>query len=154
MQILIIAATAAEIQPLTDHFKTPMSFDVLITGVGMVATAYAMGNYQLNKYDLLINLGIAGSFDRNMALGEVVEIVEDTLSELGAEDDETFIPIKEMGFGESDFNATARLSAFFKDHGLKAVNAITVNKVHGNESSIADITDRLKPQIEDRKSVV
>ena len=48
MQILIVAATGAELQPLTDHFGARKTFDVLITGVGMVATAYAMGK-QLSK---------------------------------------------------------------------------------------------------------
>lgn len=143
MQILIVAATAAEIQPLTDHFKADKHFDVLITGVGMVATAFALGKHLAAKnYDLVINLGIAGSFDRSIALGEVVEITEDRLAELGAQDDETFIPIETMGFGESCFFPAKAITT------LKQVKAITVNTVHGHGGSIEKIRRRLQPQLE------
>ena len=65
----------------------------------MTATAFALGReLATNQYDLAINLGIAGSFDRNIALGEVVEVTDDRFSELGAEDDEAFLTIDEAGF--------------------------------------------------------
>jgi futalosine hydrolase len=143
MQILIVAATAAEIQPLTDHFGVDKPFDILITGVGMVATAFALGRHLAYKnYDLVINLGIAGSFDRDITLGEVVEITEDHMAELGAQDDEQFIAIETLGFGESCFYPTKTITQ------LKQVKAITVNTVHGHEASIAGITHRLQPQLE------
>ena len=70
----------------------------------MVATAFALGKHlAINQYDLAINLGIAGSFDRNIALGEVVEITEDTFAELGAEDDEDFITDRKNGFWRKQF---------------------------------------------------
>ena len=142
MQILIVAATAAEIQPLIDHFGAD-NFDVLITGVGMVATAFALGRHLAGKnYGLVINLGIAGSFDRDIALGEVVEITEDRIAELGAQDDEQFIPIETMGFGESCFYPAKIITQ------LKQVKAITVNTVHGHEGSIAEVASRLQPQLE------
>ncbi|WP_448702033.1 futalosine hydrolase [Mucilaginibacter sp. AW1-3] len=143
MQILIVAATADEIKPLTDHFGNNVPFAVLITGVGMVATAFALGRHLANnRYDLAINLGIAGSFDRTIALGDVVEITEDRMAELGAQDDEQFIPIETLGFGESCFNATNAITQ------LKQVKAITVNTVHGHQDSIAKISHRLQPQLE------
>jgi futalosine hydrolase len=143
MQILIVAATAAEIQPLTDHFGADKPFDILITGVGMVATAFALGKHLAGKnYDLAINLGIAGSFDRDIALGDVVEIIEDRIAELGAQDDEQFIPIETMGFGESCFYPSKAITQ------LKQVKAITVNTVHGHEASITQIIHRLQPQLE------
>ena len=42
-----------------------------------------------------------------------------------------------MGFGASTFNSTYQLPANF---GLKKVNAITVNTVHGRDESIAKIS--------------
>ncbi|MGI4021640.1 MAG: futalosine hydrolase [Janthinobacterium lividum] len=145
MKILLVAATQPEIQPLLDHFGEEKPFDILITGVGMVATAFALGeHFARKKYDLAINLGIAGSFDRTLNLGEVVEIEEDNLSELGAEDGNQFIPIEDLGFGESKFqpiNPMLLLST-------KKVRAITVNTVHGEEKSIQKITARLNPQLE------
>jgi futalosine hydrolase len=114
----------------------------------MVTTAFALGKHlATNQYDLVINLGIAGSFDRNIALGEVVEVIEDHLSELGAEDDEIFLPIESLGFGESVFKTDTRISTY-ADIDLKQVTAITVNTVHGHEPSIKKLTGRIQPQLE------
>jgi futalosine hydrolase len=100
-----------------------------------------------HQYDLAINLGIAGSFDRGIALGEVVEVVEDNLSELGAEDGKEFLTIESMGFGESKFKSTAALSDY-GNFDLKKCTAITVNTVHGHEPSIKKLTGRLQSQLE------
>ncbi|MBW4890429.1 futalosine hydrolase [Mucilaginibacter sp. HMF5004] len=148
-QILIVAATEAEIAPLLHHFANEKPFDVLITGVGMVATAFALGSQvNVKKYDLAINLGIAGSFDRSIALGDVVEVIADELSELGAESDEMFIPIAQLGFGESRYMAGSALRYHTQTLKLKTVSAITVNTVHGNEASIEKVALRLAPQLE------
>ena len=166
MRILIVAATAPEIEKLTADLRfadfdcdqcaniTPdlktayngHDISILITGAGMVATAFAMGKHlSTNKYELAINLGIAGSFDRNIALGEVVEITKDTFAELGAEDDEDFISIDELGFGKGRFTSSYGLPESF---GLKKASAITVNMVHGNETSIQKMNSRIDAQIE------
>ncbi|MEX8549107.1 MAG: futalosine hydrolase [Mucilaginibacter sp.] len=148
MNILLVAATHAEIQPLLTHSEGEKPFDVLITGVGMVATAFALGQqFAQKKYDLAINLGIAGSFDRNIALGEVVEVTEDILAEFSAEDDNQFLTMEELGFGKSRFLASHQLDAMFLLP-AKKVCAITVNTVHGEETSIQKITERLRPQLE------
>lgn len=163
MRVLFVAATEFEIGELNSKFKIKNSkkdgdeencqlptanCKLLITGVGMVATAYALGReLATNQYDLAINLGIAGSFDRSIALGEVVEITEDTIAELGAEDDEKFLPIAEMGFGKSAFGATKPLEEL-ANLGLKKCTAVTVNTVHGNEASIQKLQQRLKVRIE------
>ena len=180
MRILIVAATEFEVGSLISDFgfrishvsksekesrvpaltifksdsdnyrdESPKS-EILITGVGMVATAFALGRHlAINDYDLAINLGIAGSVDRNIELGEVVEIKEDILAELGAEDDADFIPIDKLGFGTGMFYPGTCLAELNGNHfNLKRVKAITVNTVHGNEATIKRISDRLNPQLE------
>lgn len=139
----------ANYQLQTDDFQLPTAnCKLLITGVGMVATAYALGSeLAADSYDLVINLGIAGSFDRGIALGEVVEVVTDTLAELGAEDDTVFLPIDQMGFGESRFDATYQLDKLTLPS-AKKVTGITVNTVHGNEASIQKLQQRLNAQTE------
>jgi len=171
MRILLVVATEQEVAPLisdfgisiSEFFGTPepintdsglrtADFGLLITSVGMVATAFALGRHlSVNKYDLVVNLGIAGSFDRSIALGDVVEITEDTFAELGAEDDLNFLPIAEMGFGEATFYPSKKLADLynlFNTFNLKQTTAITVNTVHGNEASIKKVAERLNPQVE------
>jgi len=121
----------------------------LITGVGMVATAFALGRHLANnQYDLAINLGIAGAFDRGIELGEVIEISSDTFAELGAEDGDEFIPIDKLGFGTGTFRPSAKLSGFWPAANPRTATAITVNMVNGNDASIKKITERLHPQLE------
>lgn len=153
MRVLIVAATFFEVESLKPKVESQgfglkaLDLELLIAGVGMVATAFALGKHlATHQYDLAINLGIAGSFDLNIALGEVIEVVEDRFSELGAEDDEAFLSIDELGFGESVFNSTANLSDFGLK--LKQVSAITVNTVHGSEASIQKILNHITPQLE------
>jgi len=146
MDILLVAATQPEIQPILDFGGGEKPFDVLITGVGMVATAFALGQqFEKKKYGLAINLGIAGSFDLEINLGEVVEVEEDTLAELGAEDGPAFVPIEKLGFGESVFRSSNNHMLLLA---LKKVRAVTVNTVHGEETSIKKIMERLNPQLE------
>jgi futalosine hydrolase len=149
MRILVVAATAFELE-LGDQDSRIRSQDLefLITGVGMVATAFALGKQlAVHQYDLAINLGIAGSFDRGLALGEVMEITQDSLSELGAEEGEAFLSIESMGFGENIFKPSASLSQF-GNFNIKQATAITVNTVHGHEPSIKKLTSRIQPQLE------
>lgn len=165
MRVLIVAATQNEVEPLmtglgmqksdeeenlfvTRHVSVA-NCSVLITGAGMVPTAFALARHlPHNVYNIVINLGIAGSFDRNIPLGKVLEIYEDTFAELGAEDDKQFISIEKLGFGASIFKPTSAINQFTKKHFITKANAITVNKVHGNDDSIAAIVARLNPQLE------
>jgi futalosine hydrolase len=150
MKLLLVAATEAEIASTLSHFNLTANnfietekFDILITGVGMVATAFALGQKLSNKYNCVLNIGIAGSFDKTIPLGEVVNITQDTLVELGAEDHDNFITLQELGFGEHSFSSTAKLALT-----LKEVNGITVNKVHGNAQSIEKTIKLYQPQTE------
>jgi len=174
MRILLVVATVEEVGSLKSEvgsknqeprvknqefesvaedsgFKT-FDYEVLVTGVGMVATAFVLGRHLCaNTYDLVVNLGIAGSFDRSIALGDVVEITEDTFAELGAEDDHNFLSIADLGFGEATFYPSKKLADLynlFNTFNLKQARAITVNTVHGNEASIKKVAERLSPQIE------
>ena len=157
MNILLVAATLNEVKPFLakiawkDSNNTHESFNhqltLLITGVGMVSTALLMGTkLALEQYDLAINLGIAGAFDRSLELGEVVEVKSDQLSEIGAEDGEDFLTLDELGMAEPHeflFESTLTM-----EHQLKVVRGITVNTVHGKEDSIELIKQRSNPKVE------
>lgn len=114
----------------------------------MTATAFSLGTELASKnYDLAINAGIAGAFDRSLKTGDVVSVGLDCFAELGAEDGENFLSIDELGFGK----ASIKPEIAFTHPGistLKKVRSITVNKVHGNDESIYTISERLNPQTE------
>ena len=154
MKILIVAATRAELSGLISSFALPEGnfittpkFDLLFTGVGMTATAFALGQHLSPAYELVINLGIAGCYDRQKALGTVLNIITDEFAELGAEDREQFLTIDELGFGKNLYHASYNRNDT-SILNLPTVNGITINKVHGNKDSIAAIVQRLNPLTE------
>jgi futalosine hydrolase len=115
----------------------------------MVATAFALGKYfGKNNCDAALNLGLAGSFNRDLALGSVVNIVQDHFAEIGAEDDEKFLSLKEMNLegeaevmNENEFGNSALEM-------IPKVCGISVNTVHGNEKSIEKVFARFHPNTE------
>lgn len=159
MKVLLVAATFAEIHPLLNEFNAkllPAQFKVgqfevtaLITGVGMVNTAFELGKHLAqNQYDLAINAGIAGSFDHQFAIGQVLHITDDAFADLGAEDGDEFLSIDDLGFGQAQVSPIILTFTTPTLQSLAKANAITVNRVHGHEMSIAKTIARLKPQLE------
>ena len=61
----------------------------------MVATAAWCSAVMASQppFDLALNFGVCGSFDRALEPGCVVHVVSDRLPELGAEDGDSFLPI-------------------------------------------------------------
>lgn len=149
MKILITAATKEEISLLNGIKSINHELDFLITGVGMVATAYSLtGHLKNNHYDLAINCGIAGSFDRSIQIGEVVSVKEDIFSELGAEDGNDFLSLDQIGLqGKNYFKNTFLLNAVSMSI-LREVRSITVNTIHGNDPAIKIVVNRFQPHIE------
>jgi futalosine hydrolase len=168
--MLIVAATAAEIDPLLAALKQRVNadgrlcscsrgahdIDVLTTGVGMVATAaWSSRVLGMHGYDLALNLGVCGSFDPEIPAGAVVQVVSEELPEMGAEADEAFLTLH-------DLKLLARDDFPFRDgrlmnaepppitalQHLPRVRGITVNTVHGRDSSIAVVRQRCDPQVE------
>ena len=141
---------------MTRYSPPGHSVDVLVTGVGMVATAtWCSQALVRERYDLALNLGLCGSFDRALDLGSVVHVITDRFSELGAEDGDAFLSIHQLNLlaeNEPPF-VNGRLVNENPPSGdtlasLPGVNGITVNTVHGREQSIAAVTERYAPQVE------
>jgi futalosine hydrolase len=155
MEILLVAATPFEILPVQDWLKKEFSVEkdgtfrknglqvsVLITGVGITATAWSLGRYFARKQpDLAINAGIAGAFDRSLQLGTVVHVVSERFGDLGVEEaDGTFTDLFGLGLLEPAekpyVNAHLYNPAASESRFLPPAKGVTVNKVHGSQASI------------------
>jgi futalosine hydrolase len=149
MKILVSAATAGECEELRRIKSGKHQIEFAITGTGMIPTTYFLTRILARQaFDLVINAGIAGSFNRSIAIGEVVYVSTDILSELGAEDDERFLTLGDIGLAGEDTFLPSPSENFPALNNFRKVTGITVNTVHGNEKSIAKIIDRLHPDIE------
>ncbi len=132
MSILIVAATNMEIAPFIADNK---GIDILVTGVGMPAALYHIQKkLALKKYDFAIQAGIAGAFNIDIELGEVVVTGQDTFGDIGMEEKGSFTPIFQSGFmDKNEFPFTdgwlVNNNPLLQLCSLQIVSAITVNKV-------------------------
>ncbi|MCC7302920.1 MAG: futalosine hydrolase [Bacteroidia bacterium] len=149
MRILIVTATPAEVSSLPTTVQTLKKNVVFLeTGVGMTAMAMELTRMlSLSTFDAALNVGVAGSFFSDIRVGDVVNVVKDNFSELGAEDGEQFLSLDEMGLGEAAVQPLQEFSNPVLDK-LPRVTGITVNTVHGNELSIDKVFGRLHPFVE------
>lgn len=170
MRLLIVSATEQEVAPLVKEMRfygelkprlksyeiNGKSVDVLTSGVGMTATAARVAKTLAEeKYLAAINVGICGSFDRSIPLGSVVRVTEDCFPELGAEDGFNFLTIEELNLVDpnetpySNGKVTMKSADVFALlHPFKSCSGITVNRVLGSDSSIAEVVKRWNPQVE------
>jgi futalosine hydrolase len=127
--------------------------DVLFSGVGMLSTAFTLTQHLLqHQYDLVLNVGIAGTVQA-AEVGKVYHIVREHIYQLGAEDNDRFIHLQDMGFmGKEDpasekfFSVCKRTESEFPQ--LEKALGITVNKIHGKEESIAALHAMLQQEKE------
>jgi futalosine hydrolase len=149
MRILVVAATPQEIPSLHSGPRSAHHVDVLVTGVGMVATAARCAQAMTRtRYDLAFNFGVCGAFDRGLALGAVVHVVHDQFTELGIEDGECFVALDRTGLVETTSIVNSNPPPNDALAALPTVRGITVNTVHGSEATIAAVVNRVAPQIE------
>jgi futalosine hydrolase len=149
MRVLLVTATPAEVAPLQPAVASRRDADLLVTGVGMVATSAQVSRALAHtRYDFALNLGLCGSFDPALPPGTVVHVVSDRLSELGAEDGDAFVSIEQLALPYEAAIVNDRPPANAALARLPAVNGITVNTVHGNAASIAAVVARCSPQVE------
>lgn len=169
MRILVVSATRAEVAPLISELTNAVehhmvisgkvgahALDILLTGVGMVATAaWCSRALAIGGYDLALNLGVCGSFNQAFPPPTVVHVTSDMFSELGAEDGPRFLPLQEIGLLEPDVfpftggrlvNAEPPHMASLAE--LRVASGVTVNTVHGEEASIAAVVTRCAPDVE------
>lgn len=143
MKILIVAATPPEIAPFLAQNHNP-AISVLITGVGITATTFALTRHLLtHTYDLVLQVGVGGSFDTNIPLGSLHLITSDRFADLGAEDHDQYLDIFDLGLlspHEAPYVDGALHTPILPIHQsitLPTATAITVNTVSGSAATIA-----------------
>lgn len=159
-KFLLVVATEAEVSQIitnTERFKPVFlndNWDILITGAGIVNTVFHL-TQAINKsyYNAILNVGLAGAINKNLHLGEVVNVVADEFGFFGAENHEDFISAFDLGIvGENDKPYINRKlfsnpSNFDLDH-LKQVNGITVQTVTGSIKSVNLLAQHYNSDVE------
>lgn len=151
MKALIVSATEAEVKPARQALP---HVEFLVTGIGMVNTAYKLGRHLAsNQYDLVINAGICGCFDRAYPLGTVFNVSLETFADFGADDNGTFVDI--FGLNLLDKDQVPFTDGLIINFSLQAaarqlpeVLGVTVNTVSGSQPQIDLLQKKYKPVTE------
>ncbi len=162
--ILITAATKLELKPflpLTSNTRVgsviPLNInefsevDGLITGIGAAPTAanlgFALGQ---KKYNLVINIGIAGSYNPQITIGKVVLVNHDCFADYGVDNRGKFETLFEMGLMNSnEFPfSNSNLNNVLGKGNYPLVKGITVSTASGSEEVIEKWSNLYNPDIE------
>lgn len=155
MQILLCAATEREIAPTIKFIEaTNLAVDVLITGVGLPSSVYAITKKVCaQKPSFIIQAGIAGCISKQLSLGDVVVVESDTVGDLGVEEKEGFWSVFDMGFLNKEAwpwqdGKLTNNSKEYRYAGMPIVDAVTVNEVSTKPERINYYKEQLQATIE------
>lgn len=142
MAILLVSATKFEVAP-SIRFLQKNKIEILITGVGSPGCVYQITNaINERKPSMIIQAGIAGSFEKNISLCETFCIQSDYFGDIGVIENKKWKSVFDLGFSNPDrvpykngklINPNKKI---LKDCGLKTANAVTVNEISTSKTKI------------------
>jgi futalosine hydrolase len=162
MKVVITAATDVELNSIkgkmNDLFingSTNLKISFHTSGVGMLSAGYSMAKLIFeDKPDLLIEAGIAGSFDSAVTLGKVVVVKEELIGDMGVEEDEIFIDFFDMKLSNgNDFPYINKklINPWLPQFNLlrlEEVTGLTINQISSDKKRIDQLRTKYNPLIE------
>lgn len=160
MHCLIISATAIEIKPFMaalprlQQQHTGLELDVLISGIGLTATTYALTRYlSLRRADFILQAGLGGCFNTNIPLGTVVAVKKESiadqsvveLNELKTLFDLKLVPANQHPFKKGWLVNNAPLLSKLP---FKRVTGISVNEITTQRKKVAFYQEHFQPVVE------
>jgi futalosine hydrolase len=169
LKILIVAELNREVIALKERLQfdhhidanyssykySNLAVDILVTGIGSVFMTYNLQRaFNMVNYDLVINMGTAGSFDHFLEQGFVVNVVRDQFADLGIQQGDKFYTlIEEELMNENEFPFVAGTLNSLGNYELEEieslipVRAITVNTFRSEPGWIASVKSKFEPEI-------
>ena len=157
MDILLIAATAKEIEPFFEYYrntKKTQNIDILITGIGLTAATYRLlKQLQLKRPGMVIQAGVAGCFDKKIPLGTVVAVKKETIADqsvIELKKLKTLFDLKLIPHDQFPFKKgwLENNSAVLRKLKLKKVDAISVNEITTSKQRVRFYEESFQPAIE------
>lgn len=162
MKVVITSATENEIDQIKrtlDVFSIQknnrLKIHFHICGVGLLASCYSISKLICEqKPDLIIQAGIAGTFDNNLGTGNVVAVKDEVLGDMGVEENGAFKDLFDLNLqSENLFPFTERKlhNKFLADLNLlqlAEVTAISINEITTRLDRIEVLRSKYTPTIE------
>ena len=156
MQLLLCSSTEFEIKPTIEWLSQQKvgKVDVLITGVGMMATAYKLTRaIVIKRPDFILQAGVAGCIDKTIPLTKIVLVENENIGDLGVEGHEGFFTLFDLNllhknsFPWKDGKLPNDIEKL-KSAGLKIVDAVTVNEISTDPKRLSYYSNQLGASIE------
>jgi len=170
LRTLLLVATQREINPFLTRmqvnrpgeflYTTPFvhfgDVDIYITGIGIPFVMFHLMNLlSQREYHLVINAGVAGSYNKSLyPVGSVVNVVREEFADIGVEEKHMFYTIFETKWLEMNFfpfrngKLYNEKKYFPMVENLPCVNSITVNRSSGTTETIERYREKFNPDIE------
>lgn len=157
MNVLLIAATAREIEPFFEYYrnsKSAQNIDILITGIGLTAATYhLLKQLHLKRPDLVIQAGVAGCFDQMMPLGTVVLVKKEAIADQSVIElkklrtlfDLELVPNDQFPFKKGWLENNSELLERSK---LRKVRGISVNEITTSKQKVKFYENVFRPVVE------
>jgi futalosine hydrolase len=167
MKLALVAATYKEIEPLTNRIKTDNPFvstleiEIIITGVGILNSCFNLTKSMINnKFDLVIQAGVAGSFNKSLNSKSIVIVKDELLGDCGVLENNHWLDLFDMGLEENNNGIwfEKKLSNPYQQlinrFNYQKVTGITVNQVSTNPILIDALIKKYNPDIESMEGAV
>ncbi|NLK51589.1 MAG: futalosine hydrolase [Syntrophomonadaceae bacterium] len=150
LRVLIVTAVPEEREAVLRGLRSDPRFAVMAAGVGAVATAVKTAKVLANsEYNLVVSAGIGGGFPGRAEVGSLVVANKIVAADLGAETQEGFCSLDELGLGVTSMEVDAGLANRVIEGFLEAelpVNmgpVLTVSTVTGTAARAAELAARV-----------
>ncbi len=152
MKIAIVAATEFELAQIRQIQMDQHELSFFVHGIGMMSAMYHLQKIAENKPDLLLQCGIAGTYDVSIEVGHTVLVLSEK-TDVGAEDDQALLDLFDLEFlslNEFPYKNGALPCPFLENHhfDLQTVHGLTVNCSSGSISTIEKRSHKYNISIE------
>ncbi|HMG66427.1 MAG TPA: futalosine hydrolase [Chitinophagaceae bacterium] len=156
MDILLIAATTKEIEPFFEYYKSSKrgNIEMLVTGIGLTSATYHLAKkVYIKRPQLVIQAGVAGCFDKKLALGTVVVVKKETIADQSVIELKTLKTLFDLELVPKDQFPFSNgwlenKSGVLEKSKLKKVIGISVNEITTSAEKVKFYTSAFKPVVE------
>ncbi len=157
---MITAATQLEWQRIHDNIPSglstgndPSQISFHTSGIGVMSTTYALLQLALQQPDFILQVGIAGAFNAELSLGEVVMVKDDCQCDLVVEENGTLNDMFDLNLKDADAfpfrnKKLVNDGVNFLKHNLKQVNAVTVSEITTQPKRVEQLQQKYGAAIE------
>ncbi len=133
--------------------------NILITGVGIAFSTYSLTKcLHNNKYDLVIQAGIAGSFSEKLPLTSVVTVGSEVFATSGINENKQFFTLFEKGLANQNNIFTGdyliNMNSSLEQFPHQIVSGVTVDTVTDEAFANCVIYTKFSPDIETMEGAV